>query len=316
MSHLETGSGAKHAAQKGASRPFELIPPVGTNYKTWGRWTLQFCMQHPRHRCLPLSHRRHLQLHAQDLDVWVWVCDSHNTSICPEEPAVPTPPPASPGASWPPHYRLPQGQLSVPQNPASRAPAPPVCQPRAVNTAPADNGEVQPVGSRQEEPEYPVPRPQTPVTQCTKPEPEPELEPEPEHQPAQHVHGGQGLVVVVLYKYEAAEDNEMSLVEGEYTEQIEKADEGWWHGLGPGGKCGLFPSNYVEIVEQPDVNFRLKRKLPNGYITDICQTLQTITKYRSAKVIEIEAASNDWWEGTRPDRCGLFPATNYVQIEE
>ncbi|KIL62143.1 hypothetical protein M378DRAFT_13083 [Amanita muscaria Koide BX008] len=145
--HLEAGSGAKHAAQKGASRPFELIPPVGTNYKTWGRWTLQFCMQHPRHRCLPLSHRRHLQLHAQDLDVWVWVYDSHNTSICPEEPAVPTPPPAS---SWPPHYRPPQGQLSVP----------------------------------------------------------------------------------------AAEDNETSLVEGEYTEQIENADEGWWHGLGLGGKSG------------------------------------------------------------------------------
>ncbi|KAM6497483.1 hypothetical protein JOM56_007956 [Amanita muscaria] len=33
-------------------------------------------------------------------------------------------------------------------------------------------------------------------------EPELELEPEPDHQPVQHVYGGQGLVVVVLYKYE------------------------------------------------------------------------------------------------------------------
>lgn len=33
----------------------------------------------------------------------------------------------------------------------------------------------------------------------------------------------------------------MTLVEGEYIEQIEEIDEGWWSGVGPGGKSGLFP---------------------------------------------------------------------------
>lgn len=33
----------------------------------------------------------------------------------------------------------------------------------------------------------------------------------------------------------------MALAEGELIEQIEQIDEGWWAGVGPGGKRGLFP---------------------------------------------------------------------------
>ena len=32
----------------------------------------------------------------------------------------------------------------------------------------------------------------------------------------------------------------MSLVEGQYLEQIEEADEGWLHGVCPGDRPGLF----------------------------------------------------------------------------
>ena len=48
---------------------------------------------------------------------------------------------------------------------------------------------------------------------------------------------------------QATEYNEMSLLEGELVQQIEELDEGWWSGIGPGGKTGMFPANYVEIVE-------------------------------------------------------------------
>ena len=40
---------------------------------------------------------------------------------------------------------------------------------------------------------------------------------------------------------QAQEDNELSLAEGELIEQIEQLDEGWWQGVGPGGRSGLFP---------------------------------------------------------------------------
>ena len=88
-------------------------------------------------------------------------------------------------------------------------------------------------------------------------EPEPEPEPEPQHHPTGPE--GRGIVAVVMYGYEvstviskaitlwiivrlqAAEDNEMNLVEGEYIEQIEEVGDGWWSGVGPGGNLGVFP---------------------------------------------------------------------------
>lgn len=42
----------------------------------------------------------------------------------------------------------------------------------------------------------------------------------------------------------------MTLLEGEVIEQIEELDEGWWSGVSvDGSKTGLFPANYVEVVE-------------------------------------------------------------------
>ena len=37
------------------------------------------------------------------------------------------------------------------------------------------------------------------------------------------------------------EDNEMNLVEGEFITDVKEEGEGWWTGVGPGGKTGLFP---------------------------------------------------------------------------
>lgn len=59
---------------------------------------------------------------------------------------------------------------------------------------------------------------------------------------------GQGTVAVVLYDYEATEDNEMHLIEGEYIEQIEEVGEGWWSGVGADGKTGLFPGSLKTFV--------------------------------------------------------------------
>jgi hypothetical protein len=54
---------------------------------------------------------------------------------------------------------------------------------------------------------------------------------------------------VVQYDYEKAEDNEIELKEGEYVTEIEMVDKDWWLGVNARGERGLFPSNYVELVE-------------------------------------------------------------------
>ncbi|CAG8471373.1 23582_t:CDS:10 [Cetraspora pellucida] len=96
----------------------------------------------------------------------------------------------------------------------------------------------------------------------------------------------------VIYPYDASEDNEMSLIEGEIIVNISKIDDGWWHGESKdGSRYGLFPANYVEPIEgeaEPDAE--LTTETEDDIITDI------------------EHVSEDWWQGTSPDGVvGLFP---------
>ncbi|KAF9351249.1 hypothetical protein BGX34_000707, partial [Mortierella sp. NVP85] len=55
---------------------------------------------------------------------------------------------------------------------------------------------------------------------------------------------------IVLYSYEKAEENEMSLVEGEIIRNVTELDVGWWSGESEDGtRSGLFPANYVKLIE-------------------------------------------------------------------
>jgi len=55
-----------------------------------------------------------------------------------------------------------------------------------------------------------------------------------------------------MYDYEKAEGNEIDLVEGQYVTNIDMVDEDWWMGTNHLGETGLFPSNYVEVVEEAE----------------------------------------------------------------
>ncbi len=71
-------------------------------------------------------------------------------------------------------------------------------------------------------------------------------------QAAEAAHPGaheSGKRALVQYDYEKAEDNELELREGEYVTNIEMVDEDWWMGQNPRGETGLFPSNYVELID-------------------------------------------------------------------
>ncbi|CAH8527909.1 unnamed protein product [Dicrocoelium dendriticum] len=57
-----------------------------------------------------------------------------------------------------------------------------------------------------------------------------------------------GPVVVCLYNYTAADDDELSFAKGDQIFHIQQIDEGWWLGMTADGRRGLFPANYVELV--------------------------------------------------------------------
>jgi len=74
--------------------------------------------------------------------------------------------------------------------------------------------------------------------------------PEPQAHDEPAAHGGEGgKTALIQYDYEKAEDNEIELREGEYVRNIEMVDDDWWVGTNEQGETGLFPSNYVELVE-------------------------------------------------------------------
>jgi len=58
-----------------------------------------------------------------------------------------------------------------------------------------------------------------------------------------------GKRAIAQFDYEKAEENELELHEGEEVTNIEMVDEDWWMGENSRGEKGLFPSNYVELVE-------------------------------------------------------------------
>lgn len=63
-----------------------------------------------------------------------------------------------------------------------------------------------------------------------------------------------GKRAVIQFDYAKAEDNEVELREGEMVMDIDMVDEDWWMGTNQDGERGLFPANYVELVEGDEDN--------------------------------------------------------------
>ncbi|XP_018026771.1 drebrin-like protein A isoform X2 [Hyalella azteca] len=57
-----------------------------------------------------------------------------------------------------------------------------------------------------------------------------------------------GLCARALYDYQASDNTEISFDPSEIISNIEQIDEGWWQGVSPSGNFGLFPANYVELI--------------------------------------------------------------------
>eukprot|EP00043_Microstomoeca_roanoka_P019877 m.231236 g.231236 ORF g.231236 m.231236 type:complete len:381 (-) comp17064_c3_seq1:1493-2635(-) len=77
---------------------------------------------------------------------------------------------------------------------------------------------------------------------------EPEPEPEPEQEPEPQQTTGGGIRARALYDYQAEEEGELTFDPEDIITDIEMIDEGWWRGSF-NGAVGLFPANYVEVIE-------------------------------------------------------------------
>ncbi|XP_056006125.1 drebrin-like protein B isoform X7 [Ostrea edulis] len=75
---------------------------------------------------------------------------------------------------------------------------------------------------------------------------------DPDQQQVREKYGLQpehGLCAVALYDYQAADESEISFDPEDVITNIDLIDEGWWTGMAPNGHYGMFPANYVEMIQ-------------------------------------------------------------------
>ncbi|KAJ8126184.1 hypothetical protein O1611_g7456 [Lasiodiplodia mahajangana] len=122
-------------------------------------------------------------------------------------------------------------------------------------------------------------------------------------------------------------------------------DEDWWMGTNSQGETGLFPSNYVELVEDeivdeihavaqpspppaavPTQPTPVAEPVPVPATEDVGATATAQFDYEAAednelsfpegaKITNLEFPDEDWWYGHYKGDMGLFPA-NYVQLDQ
>lgn len=56
----------------------------------------------------------------------------------------------------------------------------------------------------------------------------------------------------MTFDYEAQDEDELTLHVGDVIDFMCEVEDGWWRGK-LNGKTGLFPSNFVELVDEKDV---------------------------------------------------------------
>ncbi|KAF2857607.1 hypothetical protein K470DRAFT_260638 [Piedraia hortae CBS 480.64] len=143
---------------------------------------------------------------------------------------------------------------------------------------------------------------------------------------------------IAQYDYEKAEDNELELREGDRITNIDMVDEDWWMGQNPRGEVGLFPSNYVELVQAtssapaappaaaPAASHAHPPSLPAAVSQPAAGGKTATAQYDyeaaednelsfpdGATITDIEFPDEDWWFGHYGGHSGLFPA-NYVEL--
>jgi hypothetical protein len=57
------------------------------------------------------------------------------------------------------------------------------------------------------------------------------------------------FLVVFVQLLLSVDDTEITFDPGDIITNIDQVDEGWWQGLAPNGTYGLFPANYVELLQ-------------------------------------------------------------------
>ncbi|KAL7332967.1 hypothetical protein PS15p_201938 [Mucor circinelloides] len=88
---------------------------------------------------------------------------------------------------------------------------------------------------------------------------------------------------IVLHPYDADNEDELSLLRGEYVDILDRnADDGWWKGKNERGESGVFPSNFVKELEEnsfaPPTPTRSRRSINTTSISSAAESSPNMAK--------------------------------------
>ncbi|XP_031625041.1 SH3 domain-containing kinase-binding protein 1 isoform X2 [Contarinia nasturtii] len=130
-----------------------------------------------------------------------------------------------------------------------------------------------------------------------------------------------GVSAIVEYNYTAKESDEITLAKGAIINNIKRQSGGWWEGtLASTGKTGMFPDNFVRVLESDDkspVVLRDKSETKNRR----CKAVYSYTQNNNDEltlavgdIIEfLGEVEEGWWRGKLSGKIGVFPS-NFVEV--
>ncbi|KAI9352698.1 hypothetical protein BDR26DRAFT_849711 [Obelidium mucronatum] len=122
------------------------------------------------------------------------------------------------------------------------------------------------------------------------------------------------------YDYTAADEGELTFSAGDVISVTRKdtGNESWWEGIGPNGETGLFPANYVKILNGDPSAVSLPPR-PTTKVS-VVHKAKALYDYQAADSSELsfhvgdeieilDESDSDWWSGRFHGVEGLFPAS-------
>jgi len=124
----------------------------------------------------------------------------------------------------------------------------------------------------------------------------------------------------VIFEYNASQEDELTLAVGDIVKIIDQSDDGWWEGE-LNGKHGMFPENFVEVIDEVPIN-NIPKPAPIAKPPKV--TARVTFDYDAEETDELNLREGDviqildqedegWWEGLCNGKRGMFPS-NFVKI--
>lgn len=128
-----------------------------------------------------------------------------------------------------------------------------------------------------------------------------------------------------VFSYQPANPDELALGVGDVLEVLGEVEEGWWQGR-RSGRVGVFPSNFVVMLEPPPAQPAPSEPapiLPPKPVKEQCRVLfpyqavnddeLTLSEGEIVNIVSKDAPDRGWWKGELNGKVGFFP-DNFVQL--